>query len=55
MNDWLSLLVTILLVNSIQVMSLDLIFSIDVNYMRYLLIQVLLLFFIRCFYFYLII
>ena len=35
MNDWLSLLVTILLVNSIQVMSLDLIFSIDVNYMRY--------------------
>jgi len=34
MNDWLSL-VTILLVNSIQVMSLDLIFSIDVNYMRY--------------------
>ncbi|MDB4119731.1 rod shape-determining protein MreD [Candidatus Pelagibacter sp.] len=35
MNDWLSLLFTILLVNSIQVMSLDLIFSIDVNYMRY--------------------
>ena len=34
-NDWISLLFTILLVNSIQVMSLDLIFSIDVNYMRY--------------------
>jgi rod shape-determining protein MreD len=34
-NDWISLLFTILLVNSIQVISLDLIFSIDVNYMRY--------------------
>ena len=34
-NDWLSLLLTILLVNSIQVMSLDLIFSIEVNYMKY--------------------
>jgi rod shape-determining protein MreD len=34
-NDWLSLLFTILLINSIQVMSLDLIFSIDVNYMKY--------------------
>ena len=34
-NDWISLLFTILFVNSIQVMSLDLIFSIDVNYMRY--------------------
>ena len=34
-NDWISLLFTILFVNSIQVMSLDLVFSIDVNYMRY--------------------
>ena len=34
-NDWLSLLFTILLINSIQVMSLDLIFSIEVNYMKY--------------------
>ena len=34
-NDWISLLFTILLVNSIQVISLDLIFSINVNYMRY--------------------
>ena len=34
-NDWLALLFTILLVNSIQVISLDFIFSIDVNYMRY--------------------
>ena len=34
-NDWLSLLVTILLINSIQVMSLDLIFSMEVNYMKY--------------------
>ena len=34
-NDWLSLLFTILLVNSIQVMSLDFIFSIKVNYMKY--------------------
>jgi rod shape-determining protein MreD len=35
-NDWISLLFTILLVNSIQVISLDFIFSIEVNYMRYL-------------------
>ena len=35
-NDWISFLVTILLVNSIQVISLDIIFSIEVNYMRYL-------------------
>jgi rod shape-determining protein MreD len=35
-NDWVSFLITILLVNSIQVISLDLIFSIEVNYMRYL-------------------
>jgi rod shape-determining protein MreD len=34
-NDWLSLLFTILLINSIQVMSLDLIFSLEVNYMKY--------------------
>jgi len=35
-NDWISLLFTILLVNSIQVISLDFIFSIEVNYLRYL-------------------
>ena len=35
-NDWISFLVTILLVNSIQVISLDIIFSIEINYMRYL-------------------
>lgn len=34
-NDWLSLLFTILLVNSIQVISLDFLFSIEVNYMKY--------------------
>ena len=34
-NDWISFLFTILLVNSIQVMSLDFIFSIEVNYMKY--------------------
>ena len=34
-NDWISFLFTILLVNSIQVISLDLIFSIEVNYMKY--------------------
>ena len=34
-NDWLSLLFTILLINSIQVISLDLIFSIEVNYLKY--------------------
>jgi rod shape-determining protein MreD len=34
-NDWLSLLITVLLINSIQVTSLDLIFSIEVNYMKY--------------------
>ena len=35
-HDWLSLLFTILLVNSIQVLILDLIFFLDVNYMDYL-------------------
>ena len=35
-NDWISLLFTILLINSIQVVSLDFIFSLDVNYMRYM-------------------
>ena len=34
-NDWLSLLFTILLVNSIQVIILDLIFILDVNYTAY--------------------
>ena len=34
-NDWISLLITILLVNSIQVVSLDIIFSFEVNYMKY--------------------
>ena len=34
-NDWISLLFTILLVNSIQALALDLIFSFDVNYMKY--------------------
>jgi len=35
-NDWLSFLFTILLVNSIQVTILDLIFLIELNYMSYL-------------------
>ena len=35
-NDWISFLFTILLVNSIKVVSLDLIFSIEVNYIKYL-------------------
>ena len=35
-NDWISFLVTILLINSIQVVSLDIAFSIEINYMRYL-------------------
>jgi hypothetical protein len=35
-NDWISFLFTILLVNSIQVISLDIIFLTEVNYMRYL-------------------
>ena len=35
-NDWISFLITILLINSIQVVSLDIIFSIEVDYMRYL-------------------
>ena len=35
-NDWISFLVTVLLINSIQVVSLDIIFSIEINYMRYL-------------------
>lgn len=36
MNDWISLLFTVLLINSIQILSLDFIFSIKVNYMAYL-------------------
>ncbi len=35
-NDWLSFLFTILLINSIQVIILDLILLIEVDYMRYL-------------------
>jgi len=35
-NDWLSFLFIILLVNSIQVTILDLIFFIEVNYLKYL-------------------
>ena len=35
-NDWLSFLFTILLVNSIQIIILDLIFLIEINYIRYL-------------------
>ncbi|PDH20731.1 MAG: rod shape-determining protein MreD [Pelagibacterales bacterium MED-G42] len=34
-NDWISLLFTLLLVNSIEVIFLDLIFSIYVNYTKY--------------------
>ncbi len=34
-NDWITLLFTLLLVNSIEVIFLDLIFSIKVNYTRY--------------------
>ena len=33
-NDWISFLVTLLLINSIQVISLDIIFLIEVNYTR---------------------
>jgi rod shape-determining protein MreD len=36
MNDWLSFLFTILLINSIQVIILDLVFLIEINYLRYL-------------------
>ena len=35
-NDWFAFIVAILLVNSIQVLILDLIFLIEVDYMRYL-------------------
>ena len=35
-NDWISFLFTILLVNSIQVISLEIIFSIEINYILYL-------------------
>ena len=35
-NDWLSFLFTILLINSIQVTILDLVFLIDINYLKYL-------------------
>ena len=36
MKDWISLLFTILLVNSIQVIILDLVFLIKVDYTNYL-------------------
>ncbi len=35
-KDWLSLLFTIVLINSIQVIILDLIFVLEINYMNYL-------------------
>ena len=35
-NDWLSFLFTILLINSIQIIILDLIFLIEINYIKYL-------------------
>ena len=35
-NDWISLLFTISLVNSIQIITLDFIFTIEVNYLRYM-------------------
>ena len=35
-NDWLSFLFTILLINSIQVTILDLVFLIEINYLKYL-------------------
>tara|TARA_B100001057_G_scaffold209896_1_gene210591 strand:- start:193 stop:711 length:519 start_codon:yes stop_codon:yes gene_type:complete len=35
-KDWFSFLFTIILINSIQVIVLDLIFSIEIDYMRYL-------------------
>ena len=35
-NDWLSFLFTILLINSLQIIILDLIFLIQVDYMKYL-------------------
>ena len=35
-NDWLSFLFTILLINSIQILILDLIFLIEINYTNYL-------------------
>ena len=34
-NDWIALLITILFVNSIQVITLDIIFLLDVNYLNY--------------------
>ena len=52
LNDWIFLLITILLVNSIQVISLDLIFSIEVSYMRYFLTQGLHLSFTQFLFFY---
>ncbi len=34
-NDWIALLITILFVNSIQVITLNIIFLLDVNYLNY--------------------
>ena len=36
MKDWISLLFTILLINSIQIITLDLVFLIEVDYTNYL-------------------
>jgi len=35
-NDWLTFLFTVLLINSIQIIILDLVFLIEINYMNYL-------------------
>ena len=35
-KDWFSFLFVIILINSVQVIILDLIFLLDINYMRYL-------------------
>ena len=50
-NDWLSFLFTILLVNSVQVIILDLIFLIQVDYMKYLINTVFTFIFYPLFFF----
>ena len=52
-NDWLSFIIAVLLINSIQVIILDLIFLYHVDYMIYLITLVLLFYFIHYFLFYL--
>ena len=36
MNDWISILITLLLINSIQILILDFVFNYNLDYLSYL-------------------